>query len=83
MTIDTLHQLKEAIPVIISLILIEGLLSVDNMLAIAALANQLPNDQKKKALRIGLIGAYIFRIATLFFAGFISYVMLITEMLSH
>jgi tellurite resistance protein TerC len=71
MFIDFINQLREAAPVIVSLIIIEGLLSVDNMLAIAALASQLPEDQKKKALRLGLAGAYVFRIVALFFAGFI------------
>ncbi len=56
---------------IVSLIIIEGLLSVDNILAIAALASQLPENQKKLALRLGLAGAYIFCIVALFFAGFI------------
>ncbi|CAM2800027.1 DUF475 domain-containing protein [Rariglobus hedericola] len=51
----------DAIPIILSLILIEGLLSVDNALAIAAMANHLPEDQKRKALRWGIIGAYGFR----------------------
>ena len=51
----------EAIPIIISLIVIEGLLSVDNALAIAAMANHLPEHQKRKALRWGIIGAYGFR----------------------
>ena len=51
----------EAIPIILSLILIEGLLSVDNALAIAAMANHLPEDQKRKALRWGIVGAYAFR----------------------
>ena len=51
----------EAIPIIISLIVIEGLLSVDNALAIAAMANHLPEHQKRKALRWGIIGAYAFR----------------------
>lgn len=68
---EYLPQLQEAAPVIISLIIIEGLLSVDNILAIAALASQLPDEQKKTALRLGLAGAYIFRIVALFFAGFI------------
>lgn len=71
MIADYLHLLQNAAPIIISLIIIEGLLSVDNMLAIAALANQLPENQKKTALRLGLAGAYVFRIAALFFAGFI------------
>ncbi|MEO8616309.1 MAG: hypothetical protein ABI600_14280 [Luteolibacter sp.] len=64
-------QLREAAPVIISLIIIEGLLSVDNMLAIATLASQLPEKQKKIALRTGLAGAYVFRAVALFFVGFI------------
>jgi YkoY family integral membrane protein len=51
----------EAIPIILSLIVIEGLLSVDNALAIAAMANHLPEHQKRKALRWGIIGAYVFR----------------------
>jgi tellurite resistance protein TerC len=51
----------EAIPIILSLILIEGLLSVDNALAIAAMANHLPEHQKRRALRWGIIGAYGFR----------------------
>lgn len=63
--------LREAAPVIISLIIIEGLLSVDNMLAIATLAAQLPENQKKIALRTGLAGAYVFRGVALFFVGFI------------
>lgn len=69
--LENLPTLHEAAPIIISLIIIEGLLSVDNMLAIAALANQLPENQKKIALRLGLAGAYLFRIVALFFVGFI------------
>ena len=71
MIADYLLQLREAAPVIVSLIIIEGLLSVDNMLAIAALASQLPENQKKTALRVGLAGAYVFRLVALFFAQFI------------
>lgn len=66
-----LPSFHDAAPIVISLIIIEGLLSVDNMLAIAALASQLPEKQKKTALRLGLAGAYVFRIVALFFAGFI------------
>ncbi len=71
MIAEILPQLREAAPVIISLIIIEGLLSVDNMLAIATLASQLPENQKKLALRTGLAGAYVFRGVALFFVGFI------------
>lgn len=61
----------EAIPIILSLIVIEGLLSVDNALAIAAMANHLPEEQKKKALRWGIIGAYAFRGLAMAGAAFI------------
>jgi YkoY family integral membrane protein len=71
MIAEYLPQIRDALPVIISLIIIEGLLSVDNILAIATLAAQLPDKQKKIALRLGLAGAYIFRGVALFFVGFI------------
>ncbi len=67
----TLADIIEALPVIISLIVIEGLLSVDNALAIAAMANHLPGKQKLMALRLGIIGAYAFRGIALAFAAFI------------
>jgi tellurite resistance protein TerC len=54
-------DISTAIPVIISLIIIEGLLSVDNALAIAAMAAHLPEKQKYLALKYGIIGAYLFR----------------------
>lgn len=71
MLAEIIPDLKDAVPVIISLIIIEGLLSVDNILAIATLAAQLPDKQKKVALRMGLAGAYVFRGVALFFVGFI------------
>jgi len=64
-------QLIEAIPVIISLIIIEGLLSVDNALAIAAMASHLPGKKKYLALKYGIIGAYLFRGLCLAFAAWI------------
>lgn len=64
-------ELVDAIPVIISLIIIEGLLSVDNALAIAAMASHLPGKQKYLALKYGIIGAYLFRGLCLAFAAWI------------
>lgn len=64
-------ELANAIPIIISLIVIEGLLSVDNALAIAAMANHLPEKQKYLALKLGIIGAYLFRGLCLAFAAWI------------
>lgn len=71
MSAEIISIIKEGLPVIISLIIIEGLLSVDNILAIATLAAQLPEKQKKFALRTGLAGAYVFRGVALYFVGFI------------
>jgi len=68
-SLPTDAQIFEAIPVIISLIIIEGLLSVDNALAIAAMANHLPGKQKYMALKFGIIGAYLFRGLCLAFAA--------------
>ncbi len=67
----TSPELIEAIPVIIALIIIEGLLSVDNALAIAAMASHLPGKQKYLALKYGIIGAYLFRGLCLAFAAYI------------
>lgn len=67
----TITEIFQALPVIASLILIEGLLSVDNALAIAAMASHLPGRQKHMALRWGIIGAYAFRGLALAFAAFI------------
>jgi tellurite resistance protein TerC len=56
-----MHNLLSAVPVIISLVIIEGLLSIDNAMAIAAMASGLPERQQKKALRYGILGAYAMR----------------------
>jgi YkoY family integral membrane protein len=48
------------------LVLLEGLLSADNAMVLAVLVLGLPKKQQKKALRYGIIGAFVFRsIATL------------------
>jgi tellurite resistance protein TerC len=47
--------------VVISLIILEGLLSFDNALVLAAMVQPLPDRQQKWALRVGIIGAYVMR----------------------
>ncbi|AKG33355.1 TerC family protein [Paenibacillus durus] len=47
--------------IILSLVLLEGLLSADNALVLAVLVKHLPKDQQKKALFYGILGAYVFR----------------------
>ena len=61
---------KDALLVVISLIVIEGLLSVDNALAIAAMASHLDEKKRKVAMTVGYAGAYGFRIIALFIAEY-------------
>ena len=50
------------------LVLLEGLLSVDNALVLAILVLGLPRSEQRKALRYGIVGAFAFRIAATLFA---------------
>lgn len=47
--------------IILNLIIVESILSVDNATALAAMVQHLPEKQRAKALKYGLIGAYVFR----------------------
>ena len=60
-----------SLQVVLALIVIEGLLSVDNALAIAALASHLDEKKRKVAMTVGYAGAYGFRILALFLASYI------------
>ena len=51
-----------------NLILIESLLSVDNAAVLATMVMDLPAHQRNKALKYGIIGAYVFRGLCLLFA---------------
>lgn len=50
------------------LVLLEGLLSVDNALVLAILVLGLPRRDQRKALRYGIVGAFAFRILATMFA---------------
>lgn len=52
---------KEAIGLVFTLIMLEGLLSADNALVLALMVRKLPVQYQKKALFYGLLGAYLFR----------------------
>jgi len=54
---------------ILLLIILEGLLSADNALVLAVLVRHLPKDQQKRALRYGIIGAFVFRFIAVLFAA--------------
>jgi len=47
--------------IVLTLVVLEGLLSADNALVLAILVKHLPRDQRKKALRYGIWGAFVFR----------------------
>jgi len=57
------------LPVIGLLILIESLLSVDNAAVLATMVMDLPAEQRARALKLGILGAYIFRGICLIIAG--------------
>lgn len=52
--------------VLLSLILLEGLLSADNAIVLAIMVRHLPTEQRKQALMYGLVGALVFRIIAIF-----------------
>lgn len=54
---------------IVLLIILEGLLSADNALVLAVLVRHLPKDQQSRALRYGIIGAFVFRFIAVLFAA--------------
>ena len=62
---------KAAGLILFNLILIESLLSVDNAAVLATMVLDLPKEQRGKALKYGIIGAYLFRGVCLLLAAWI------------
>jgi YkoY family integral membrane protein len=52
-----------------TLVVLEGLLSADNALVLAVMVRHLPKVQQKRALRYGLLGAFVFRLIAVVFAA--------------
>ncbi|RUL54296.1 MULTISPECIES: TerC family protein [Lysinibacillus] len=52
--------------VLLVLVVLEGLLAADNAVVMAVMVKHLPQEQQKKALFYGLVGAFIFRFVALF-----------------
>lgn len=59
----------ELTSVVAVLVLLEGLLSADNALVLAVMVRHLPKQQQKRALRYGVIGAFVFRLIAVLFAS--------------
>ncbi len=63
---DILHtilgdDIQAGLLIILNLIVIESLLSVDNAAVLATMVLDLPKEQRNRALKYGIIGAYVFR----------------------
>jgi YkoY family integral membrane protein len=57
--------------VILLLVLLEGVLSIDNALVLGLLAKRVPKPLQKRALTYGLIGAFVFRILAIATASYL------------
>jgi YkoY family integral membrane protein len=73
---DIIHKLlgediKAGLLIILNLIVIESLLSVDNAAVLATMVLDLPKEQRARALRYGIIGAYVLRGLCLFLAAWL------------
>lgn len=60
-----------SLAIIGNLIIIESLLSVDNAAVLATMVMDLPQNQRDKALKYGIWGAYFFRGLAMIFAAFL------------
>lgn len=56
-----------SILIIINIVLLEIILSIDNAAVLATMVKTLPENQQKKALSYGILGAYVFRGLALIF----------------
>lgn len=73
---EIIHQIigdhpGKALLIVLNLILIESLLSIDNAAVLATMVMDLPKEQRKKALKYGILGAYIFRGISLVLASYL------------
>lgn len=68
---DIISHPGTSLAIIGNLIIIESLLSVDNAAVLATMVMDLPQDQRDKALKYGIWGAYFFRGLAMIFASFL------------
>lgn len=57
--------------VLLVLIGLEGLLAADNAVVLAVMVKHLPEKERKRALFYGLVGAFVFRIGSLFIISYL------------
>lgn len=68
---EIIAQPVSSLAIVLNLILIESLLSLDNATVLAIMVRPLKEEERNKALKYGIIGAYIFRGLALVFAAYI------------
>ncbi len=68
---DIINHPGTSLAIIGNLIIIESLLSVDNAAVLATMVMDLPQNQRDKALKYGIWGAYFFRGLAMIFASFL------------
>ena len=66
---EILNNPGASLAIIGNLIIIESLLSVDNAAVLATMVMDLPEEERKKALKFGIWGAYFFRGLAMIFAS--------------
>src|SRR4051794_25014913 len=62
---DLLANLPLILGTVVTLVFLEGLLSADNALVLAVMVRHLPKEERKRALRYGILGAFFFRFVAL------------------
>jgi tellurite resistance protein TerC len=63
--------MTETLFIILQVIILDGILSIDNAAALAAIASKLPKHQQQNALKAGILGAYLGRGLMLLLVGFV------------
>jgi YkoY family integral membrane protein len=68
---ELMDNFSKYLPILGVIVIIESLLSVDNAAVLATLVMDLPKEQRNRALKYGILGAYFFRGLCLILAGFL------------
>src|SRR4051794_16810464 len=58
---EVMANLPLILGTVVTLVFLEGLLSADNALVLAVMVRHLPPEQRKRALKYGMGGAFVFR----------------------
>ncbi len=61
----------ENLIILFNLFILESLLSIDNAAVLAVMVKDLPEDKRPKALKYGILGAFVFRALCLFMASWL------------